>query len=203
VSTQLRSSVRVETLVRVADEGQACSILVFARLCSLSPVRSAGVVLVDLINGEVSGVDVRVQLGLKGRPDPAQRLPVDATEEGVLLDFASATNAAEAMFRVTDQARRRVVSNESWQDSTLEYSPPNKVFCFRSQLLVWRKVQISWPVNNLAVCVVRLFSAKRRPADEALEHDCANGPPIAAEVVSLSAKDLRRYVVGSTHSRVC
>jgi hypothetical protein len=29
-------------------------------------------------------------------------MPVDATEEGVLLDFASASNAAEAMFRVTD-----------------------------------------------------------------------------------------------------
>jgi hypothetical protein len=129
-------------------------------------------------------------------------MPVNATEERMLLDFASACNAAEAVFGIADQARRTLVSYESGQDSTLENSPPDKVFCLRTKLLVWRKVQVARPVNNLAVCVVGFLSTERRPADKALEHDCANGPPIAAEVVSLSTKDLRRYVVGSTHGRV-
>jgi hypothetical protein len=102
VRTHLRTSVGVKSLVRVTDKGQACGIFVVARLCSLSPVCSGSVVLVNLIDGEVGSVDVRVQLGLEWRSDPTQRMPVDATEEGVLLDFASASNAAEAMFRVTD-----------------------------------------------------------------------------------------------------
>jgi hypothetical protein len=203
VIAHLRASVGVKSLVRVTNEGQAGGIFVVAGLCSLSSVRSARVVLVNLIDGEVGCVDVRVQLRLKRCSDPTQRMPVNTTEEGMLLDFASASNAAETMFGIADQARRTLVSYESWQDSTLENSPPNKVFCLRTQLLVWREVQVARPVNNLAVCVVRLFSAERRPADEALKHDCTDGPPIAPEIVSLSTKDLRRYVVGSTHSRVC
>jgi hypothetical protein len=56
----LRSPVRVEALVRVPNEGQARRILVLISLCSLSPVRSAGVVLVNLVNGEVLRVDIRL-----------------------------------------------------------------------------------------------------------------------------------------------
>jgi hypothetical protein len=34
-------------------------------------------------------------------------MPVHTAEEGVLFDLASATNAAKAMFRIADQAKRR------------------------------------------------------------------------------------------------
>lgn len=47
-----------------------------------------------------------------------------------------------------------------------------------------------------------LFGAERRPADQAFEHDGTNGPPIAAEVVSLAAEDFWRDVVGCTDSGV-
>jgi hypothetical protein len=70
MSAHLRTSVGVESLVCVTDEGQAGGVFVVARLCSLSSVRRACVVLVDLIDGEIGRVDVRVQLGLKRRSDP-------------------------------------------------------------------------------------------------------------------------------------
>jgi hypothetical protein len=202
MSMHLGSSVGVEALVRVADERQACRIVVVASLCSLSPICSAGVVLVDFINGEIGSIDVRVQLWLERCPNPTQSMPVNAAEEGMLLDLASATNAAKAIVGIADQARKKVCQLRVMARQHTRNSPPNEVFCLGTQLLVWWEMQVSWPVNNLTVCVVWLFGAERRPADKALEHDGAHGPPIAAEVVSLSTEDLWRYVVGSTHSRV-
>lgn len=63
-------------------------------------------------------------------------------------------------------------------------------------------MQVTRPVDNLAVRVVWLLSAERRPADQTLEHDCAYRPPITAVVVTLTAEDLRRDVVGCTDGRV-
>ena len=63
-------------------------------------------------------------------------------------------------------------------------------------------MQVAGPVDNLAVCVVGLFGAERGPADETLEHDGSDRPPIAAIVVTLTAEDLRGNVVGSTNCRV-
>jgi hypothetical protein len=79
-------------------------------------MRTARVVLVNLVNREILSVDVGRQLGLKRRPNPTQRIPVDAAEEGVLLEFAGATETAEAVFGIADQARC-IVSHESWVDS--------------------------------------------------------------------------------------
>jgi hypothetical protein len=120
----------------------------------------------------------------------------------MLLNLASATNTAEAVFGIADQAREGLLGTSHEETAHWGNSPPDKVFSLCAQLLVWREVEVTRPVDNLAVCVVRLFSAERRPADEALEHDRADRPPIAAKVVSLPAEDLRRYVVGSTHGRV-
>jgi hypothetical protein len=105
VYVHLRSSVGIKPLVRVTNERQARSILVIAGLCGLSSVRSAVVVLVNLVNGEVLRVDVRLQLRFKWRSDPSQGMPINATEEGMLLDLAGATDAAETMFGVTNQAK--------------------------------------------------------------------------------------------------
>lgn len=198
----LRSSVGVESLVRVADEGQARGVFIVARLGSLGPVRSASVVLVDLVDREVSRINVRVQLGLEWRADPSQRIPVNATEERMLLDLASPTNTAEAVFGIADQAREGLLDTSHDETAHRGNSPPDKIFSLCAQLLVRREVEVSRPVDNLAVRVVRLFSTERWPADKALEHDGADGPPIAAEVVSLPAEYLWRYVVGSTHGRV-
>jgi hypothetical protein len=49
---------------------------------------------------------------------------------------------------------------------------------------------------------VRLLSAERRPANETLEHDGADRPPITAVVVTLAAEDFWRNVVGCTDGGV-
>lgn len=59
------------------------------------------------------------------------------------------------------------------------------------------------PIDNLSVGIVRVFSAERRPADQALKHDGANGPPVAAERVAFAGKDLRSDVVRRSDCRVC
>ena len=76
--------------------------------------------------------------------------------------------------------------------------PSNKVLGFGTELLVRREMQVTRPVDNLAVSVVRLLGAERWPADQTLEHDCTHRPPITAVVVTLAAEDLRRNVVGRT-----
>lgn len=58
------------------------------------------------------------------------------------------------------------------------------------------------PVDNFAVRIVGLFGAEGRPADQTLEHDGANTPPIACIVVAASAEDFRGDVIGSSDSRV-
>lgn len=63
-------------------------------------------------------------------------------------------------------------------------------------------MQVSWPVNDLAVGVVGFLGAERRPADQALEHDGSDTPPVTAIVVALSAEDLGSDVVWSTDGRV-
>ena len=93
-TSSLSTSESIETLVCVADERQARSVLVISGLCSLCPVSSAVVVLVDLVNGEVLCVHVRLQLRLERRTDASQTIPRNAAEERVLFDLAGTANAA-------------------------------------------------------------------------------------------------------------
>lgn len=69
---------------------------------SLGAVGGAGVVLVDFVNGEILGVDVGLEFGLKRGADTAEAVPRDAAEKGVLFDFAGATKVAETMFGIAD-----------------------------------------------------------------------------------------------------
>jgi hypothetical protein len=73
--------------------------------------------------------------------------------------------------------------------------PSNEVLRLRTQLLIRREGEISGPVDDLAVCVVRLLGAEWRPADQAFKHDGAHTPPIAALVVALATEDLRCDVI--------
>lgn len=63
--------------------------------------------------------------------------------------------------------------------STLEhlrswtYSPSNQVLGFHTKLDIIREVQRLSPVDNLAVCIVTVLSAERRPSDQTLEHNGA------------------------------
>lgn len=81
--------------------------------------------------------------------------------------------------------------------------PSDENLSFVAQLLVWWEAEIFGPVHDLAVGVVWLFGTERRPADQTLKHDCTHTPPIAAFVISLTAKDLRSDVVRRTNRRIC
>ncbi len=51
------------------------------------------------------------------------------------------------------------------------------------------------PVDDLPIGVMRVVCTEGRPADETLEHDCSQAPPIAVKTVALAAKDLRCNIV--------
>lgn len=80
--------------------------------------------------------------------------------------------------------------------------PSDEVFCFGAELLVRWEVQVPRPVDDLAVCVVGLLCAERRPADQALEHDRSHRPPITAKVITLATEDLRGDVIWCADGRV-
>lgn len=67
---------------------------------------------------------------------------------------------------------------------------------------VFRKVESFAPVDDFAVRIMRVFGAERRPADETLEHDGSNRPPVAGEGVSFAGEDFRCNVVGCSDSRI-
>lgn len=94
LTSTLRTSESIETLVCVTDERQAGGVLVVSGLRGLCPVSGAVVVLVNLVDGEVLCIHVRLQLGLEGRTNTSQTIPRDTTEEWVLPDLAGTTDAA-------------------------------------------------------------------------------------------------------------
>jgi hypothetical protein len=110
----------IETLVCVSDEGKAGGVLVLSGLRGLCPVRSAVVVLVDLVNREVLRVDVRLQLGLERRTDAAKAIPGYATEERMLLDLTGTTNASKTVIGIADQTMASSVSNQSNSIMTMQ-----------------------------------------------------------------------------------
>lgn len=63
-------------------------------------------------------------------------------------------------------------------------------------------MQVPRPINNLAVSIMRLLSAERRPANQTLKHNRTHRPPIAAVVVALAAENLGRNVIRRTDGRV-
>ncbi len=44
---------------------------------------------------------------------------------------------------------------------------------------------------------MRIFGTERRPAHQTLKHDCASGPPITRESITLATKDFRSDVIWS------
>jgi hypothetical protein len=46
--------------------------------------------LVDLVSGEVNGIDVRAQTGFERRPDVTEAIEINTAEEGVVLDLLGA-----------------------------------------------------------------------------------------------------------------
>ena len=71
------------------------------------------VVLVDFVNGEVSGVDGGFEVGFEGRVDLAQFLPDDTAEKRMGFDFQGAVFAAgraEPVVHVAEEPVGRFIS---------------------------------------------------------------------------------------------
>jgi hypothetical protein len=167
-------------------------------LCS---VGSAVVVLVNLVDGEVLGVNVGLELGLERCADASQTIPRDTAEKWMLPDLAGTTDVAETMVGIANQARKKMLARyqSKWGK---EDSPPHKVLGLCTKLLIGREVQVARPIHNLTVSIMGLLCAERWPTDQAFKHDGANRPPIATKVVALATEDLWRDVVGCTDSGV-
>ncbi len=114
-ATLASSEVVIEPLEGVADEGKAH----LGALILLRRVGAAGgsrglrgleqrriVRLVDLIRGEVRGIDVGGETRFKGCTNAPQAVKLDTTEEGVALDFVG-TTASQTVLRIANQARVR------------------------------------------------------------------------------------------------
>lgn len=71
-----------------------------------------------------------------------------------------------------------------------------------AQLLIWWEVKMAWPVDNLAVSIVGLLGTERWPANQTLEHDCTNAPPVTTEIVSFAAENLGGNVVWRADSGI-
>ena len=128
------------------------------------------------------GVGDGRQVGLEGRIDGPQAVPIDAGKEGVRLDFIGSV-AAQALVGRRDQVLDQILR-------------------LRTQLDLVGEVQLGLPVENLAVRLVRVFGAEGWPAHQALKHDGPQAPPIAFLAVPGMQKDLGGNVVGRADGRV-
>lgn len=195
------STESIETLVRVADEGQAHTGFLSTHGLVLSTQSSAVVGLRDLVDGEVLCIDCRRKFGLEGSTDTAKLIPDNAMEEGMLLDLSATSKATKAVVGITDQTIQ--VSKNVWTCGRWENLPADEVLCLRTNLLIRREVQVSRPIDDLAVGVMGFLCTEWGPSDQTLEHDGADTPPIAAVVVALATEDFGSDVIGSTNGRVC
>lgn len=92
----------------------------------------------DLIDREVSGVDVGLQLWLERCADLAQRVPVDTIEEWVLLELGGATITSKTVLWVANKAV--VLCQLAAVERNATNSPSNKVLRLCRQRMVWREV---------------------------------------------------------------
>lgn len=118
------AEVVVEALEGISDEGQAHLRRLLDRgsasaslLDGLRLEHRRVVGLVDLVGGEVGGVNGGSQARLERSSDAAQAVELDTAEEGVSLDLVRA-RTAETVLRVADQARTWSVLVNPWTRET-------------------------------------------------------------------------------------
>jgi hypothetical protein len=187
----------IKPLISVPNKRQTERALVptTRHLCLRLRAQLSGVVdLRDLVDREVLCVNVALQFGFEGGADLAEPVPLDAVEEWVTLDVCCAVGATEAVGGIGDKTGYQISREQGWLCGR-DRLPSNKVFSFRPKLLVRRKVEVTLPIDDLAVRIMWLLCAERRPADKTFKHDSTNAPPIAAEIVALAREDLRCDVV--------
>ena len=133
--------------------------------------------LLQVLDRKVGRVDVGREVGLKGGADEAEGLEVHAREEGVILDLVRAC-AAQTVLRVAHQAPDQVLGAVADPD-------------------VVGEGKVVLPADDLPVDVPPALGAEGRPADEALEHDGAQGPlPLHAVSTSHARREWSRGLEG-------
>lgn len=87
---QSGTSESIKALVSVANKRQTHTGLLGATGLCLATQLSRVVLLRNLVNWEILSVDCGLQLGLKGSANASELVPLNATEEGVILEFPGA-----------------------------------------------------------------------------------------------------------------
>jgi hypothetical protein len=80
--------------------------------------------------------------------------------------------------------------------------PANEVLGLGTKRDIVREVQRLAPVYDLPVRIVAILGAEWWPADETLEHDGSEGPPIAVKRIAVLSEDLGCNVIRRADSRV-
>lgn len=78
----------------------------------------------------------------------------------------------------------------------------NQRLGFTAKRDVFGEIECVGPIDNLAVCIMGILGAKRRPSYQTLEHDSTDRPPIAAEGVALPDEYFRGDIIWRTHGRI-
>lgn len=174
----------IEALIGVPQERQlhlrAVLLAMTSSLRSLN--NSALLCLTNLVNWEVSSIRGRLKSRLKRRTNTSQSIKVDTMEKGMSLDFIS-TTTSKTVLCVDNQTTDKILSLSTKLD------------------VVWEMKGLA-PVDDLAVGVMLVLGAERGPSDLALEHNRAQGPPIAVEGVTGAGEDLWCDVVWSSDGGV-
>lgn len=143
------------------------------------------------------------------RLDVADRVPVDASEERVVLDLLrrvppkprlvpddhpACTRTHQRPILPTLKGKRQRKGGRN--------ALANEVLALATEPDVLGEVELVLPVDDLAVRVVGVLTAEGGVPDEAFEHDGPEGPPVALLPVTLLEEDLGRDVVGGSDGRV-
>lgn len=89
------------------------------------------------------------------------------------------------------------------QTQSRGYLPANHTLHVRTDVHLLRELQERRPLDDLLVRIARVLRAEGRPADEALEEDGTEGPPVAFLSVAFLDKDLWSNVVWRADGGVC
>lgn len=193
----------VESLECVANERQAHLRGLDTRRssCRSSSLLQMGCVvrLVDLVSGEVGGVNVGGKLGFKRCSNPTQAIEVNATEKLVRLDLVG-TSSPKTILGVAYETGK--ISYLTICRIGAGNLPSNQILRLGAQLDVLGKVERLSPVHDLPVGIVCVLSTERWPSNLTFKHDRTQTPPIAVLGVSMTAENFRRNVIRGTNRRV-
>lgn len=115
-SSSLMSPKSIKPSKRIPNKRQA-HLRQLAVLLIPRPHLIAHILLRNILNGEILGIDARLEFRFEGCRQAAQLVEVDAGEEGVLFDFGRAAVAAESVVGVANETRDLLVGLDYAQNA--------------------------------------------------------------------------------------